>query len=537
MAEEVTLASLQAGLTVAPGSYRITGAEADLTALLTALSEVEVPDTGYAPGSAAVTAGGIMLMCSGDSESNCTVTVHDDDSVTVTGTILVAAADGMFPLTDAQRAEAAVEAQKLATDAAVTKETAMAVEAAQAVDADDGPGGMDATTDHSIDIEHDGTGAAVTIEVAGAAAAAPKFERADVMLDEGRSMHVRAIPADADGNVVEEVMIVATDIEAPKEVPFSEVHTLTSNPNEATPPVNQSLQIVADNLAMMETDGISATGGGTITLEAAVEDDATTMDVDETVAAFQTDATFDGAPGTLTCAGNTDCTVTLDAMGDITAVTGGWLFTPDEDAMAVVADADYLHYGVWLKKTTAEDGAVTYNEVETFAGSSVAESGSVALVRGSASYEGGAVGVYVMKHGYSQTTGVLDDATSGHFKARASLTATFAQTTEMDIAPNMLDSITGTIDQFELSGGEANAWAVKLDGDIVPADGTVVDGITSDVAENGDDGTFTGTFHGSVAENNDVIPKPSSVVGEFNANFQNGAVAGAFGARKLPESE
>ena len=40
-----------------------------------------------------------------------------------------------------------------------------------------------------------------------------------------------------------------------------------------------------------------------------------------------------------------------------------------------VADADYLHYGFWLKKTTDADGAVTYNEVETFAGSSLPQSG------------------------------------------------------------------------------------------------------------------------------------------------------------------
>ena len=31
-----------------------------------------------------------------------------------------------------------------------------------------------------------------------------------------------------------------------------------------------------------------------------------------------------------------------------------------------VADAEYLRYGFWLKKTT-KDGATTYNEVETFA--------------------------------------------------------------------------------------------------------------------------------------------------------------------------
>ena len=29
-----------------------------------------------------------------------------------------------------------------------------------------------------------------------------------------------------------------------------------------------------------------------------------------------------------------------------------------------------------------------------------------------------------------------------------------------------------------------------------------------------------------------VIPTPSSVVGEFNANFGNGTAAGGFGARK-----
>ena len=39
-------------------------------------------------------------------------------------------------------------------------------------------------------------------------------------------------------------------------------------------------------------------------------------------------------------------------------------------ATSDVADADYLHYGFWLKKTTTQDGATTYNEVETFAGAS-----------------------------------------------------------------------------------------------------------------------------------------------------------------------
>ena len=52
-------------------------------------------------------------------------------------------------------------------------------------------------------------------------------------------------------------------------------------------------------------------------------------------------------------------------------MTAGWIFTPDEGATSDVPDADYLHYGFWLQRTTDEDGVLTYDEVETFAGSSV----------------------------------------------------------------------------------------------------------------------------------------------------------------------
>ena len=169
------------------------------------------------------------------------------------------------------------------------------------------------------------------------------------------------------------------------------VHELDANPNDATPPVDQSLAIDADNLAMIETDGITSTGSGTITLPAAVADNENTMDVDETVAAFETAATFNGGPGTLKCAGQTDCTVTLDGDGDLTAVGNGWQFTPADGATVDVADADYLYYGFWLKRTAQDDGSTEYNEVETFAMSSLGDSTASELtnVMGSASYAGG----------------------------------------------------------------------------------------------------------------------------------------------------
>ena len=71
--------------------------------------------------------------------------------------------------------------------------------------------------------------------------------------------------------------------------------------------------------------------------------------------------------GTYRCNGGTDCTVTLDAKGAITAIDGSWIFTPAPRVTTDQPDYEYLSYGFWLKKTTDEDGVLTYNEVETFA--------------------------------------------------------------------------------------------------------------------------------------------------------------------------
>ena len=215
-------------------------------------------------------------------------------------------------------------------------------------------------------------------------------------------------------------------------------------------------------------------------------------------------------------------------------MSDGWVFTPDDGCHGPTwPDADYLHYGFWLKRTADADGAITYDEVETFASSSVAASGDLAVsgavVRGTASYEGGAAGVYV-RETYKATDGSVDTATSGHFTADVALTATFGQTAEQDIAPNMLDSLTGDITNFVLSGGEANAWAVNLAQGAIDTGGGTASGAANG---GGDAGLWTATFHGSVAADADGnVPQPHTVVGEFDANFGNGLVAGGFGARK-----
>ena len=101
------------------------------------------------------------------------------------------------------------------------------------------------------------------------------------------------------------------------------------------------------------------------------------------------------------------------------------------------------------------------------------------------------------------------------------------------IAPNQLNTITGTIDDFVLSGGEANIWEVTLNrGAITTSDGTASGTTTGGGAA----GSYSATFHGSVTAGSDgVVPKPGSVVGEFDANFSNGSVAGAFGARETDD--
>ena len=430
-----------------------------------------------------------------------------------------------------------------ATKAAGTKRDAIQAESEVAAADDNGIGGDDGTyppTDgqvageYNLNIEH---GKTEIVKEAAAEADNETFEqRAD--LGGGTTMHVLAMDADDDGNVVEEVVMVHTDVEAPTPTAFAMVETLDANPETTGGSDFQSLGIdnggTNDNLGMLETDGITSTGAGTVTLLPAREDDPSTMDMDETRMAFSTPAMFRGAPGTLTCGGTNDCTATLDADGDITAVTGGWIFTPDQGATIDIPDSDYLHYGFWLMRTTDKDGVLTYNEVETFAGSSIAASGSVASVRGTATYSGGALGVYV--HSVTNPDGTEASATSGHFTADVALTATFAQTTADDdggagqIPLVLLNSITGTINNFMLSGhDEGPGWMVSLE----RSDSNDTDGTENGVAKGGGaDGTYTATYHGPVLDADSNPIQPHTVVGEFNAFFSNGSVAGGFGARK-----
>ena len=427
--------------------------------------------------------------------------------------------------------QAEMAAAVVKTTEAGTKEEAIE----EAAEADAGLGGSDDDT-LTVEISRDRMGTTVEFTPSDLTEDDdPKFIKQDMNLGEGRSMYVRTKDANDDGDVVEEAVVISTDIAAPRAVAFAkfkdengmltQMLTVSSDAtNDEDEVTLEALTVTTANAKFVKSPAFTAGGAGTINfpgnaVDANDEDDAT-----------RKAGTYNGAEGEYRC--TAECTVELDDKGVVIALTN-WIFTPDADATSDQRDYDYLHYGFWLEKTTDEDGVLTYDEVATFAGSSIDPSGGVASVTGTATYDdGGATGVYVKN--VHTIEGDIESATAGHFTADVSLMATFGQVpvsatdTTGTIAPSLLNTLTGTIDNFDLSGGEAVTWAVNLEGDITENDGTA----SGSANGGGAAGMFSATFHGPTTDaENDPI-QPHTVVGEFGANFSNGSVAGGFGARK-----
>ena len=322
-------------------------------------------------------------------------------------------------------------------------------------------------------------------------------------------------------------MGVYTDIEAPKATEFAKVHALdvsTNTDNDTPQTTNEALRVDTADSSNIMSAGFSATGAAVLTFD---HDDASTNNEDE---AAEVMGAYDSAPGTYRCNGNSECTVTLNAKGEVTAVSNGWIFTSDAGAMVDVPDADYLYYGFWVKKTE-KDGETIYNAVQTFAGATgidVFPRNEMLNVMGAASYEGGAAGVYVKNSFTSE--GELDTATSGTFTADVSLMAYFGGD---DVAANKQYSIEGSASNFALSGEEENSWAVNL-----KASGfNNMNEFTGTANGGGDEAPWNGAFYGAAEDTPDTDDgnaklAPAGVAGEFNALFSNGHVAGAFGAHK-----
>ena len=401
------------------------------------------------------------------------------------------------------------------TAAALTKRAAIEDEAGQGTD--HGLGGAGAYT---YAIAHKGGAVEVTITDPSSMAGDPEFMKTGDLPAAGGfngSMHVRDM-RDTAGDGVTEHAGVYTDIDAPTATPFTDVHALDVNPMTQGGTDWQSLNIVDANIAMA-TAGVFPGANVALTYV----DDPNTPE-DETV--FE--GMFDGAPGSFKCDG---CTVSADGDGDRTVTQGRLWFTPNaaDDANAPgtvgVADPDYLHFGFWVKKME-KDGKTTYEEVQTFAASSlgVFPGNALGSIEGTADYSGGAAGAYVMES--FNPDGTVDKATSGTFAADAALTAKFGGDT-VAVAEHF--TISGEITGFVLSGGNTNGWSVDLDTASFSGGSTFTGAAVGESNDrNGAAAAWSGTFYGDA----DGTDAPGAVAGEFNANFPNGIVAGAFAGRK-----
>ena len=283
-----------------------------------------------------------------------------------------------------------------------------------------------------------------------------------------------------------------------------------------------------------------------------------------------TGAYFD-APGQYQCvtASNvaTGCQLTRNGDGTVGVVdsdaaapgiqgTGMWTFTPDPDAMITVPDQDWMAYGAWLTTPDNDSGThrmgVFFNGMDPYTGANGAlDSTDAAGLRGSATYSGGATGIYV------------DDDDSGLFTARAMLTADFDKASD-GMADTAVDyMISGRIDNFRgtdgvflggdtadnpndpIAGGE-NDWVVILGpGDFAATPGTIAATATTGSA---DGLPWSGMWNGQLfGPNVDAMMNPiapSGVAGRFWAEttdpdlsvttdeMPETAVVGAFGATK-----
>ena len=271
-----------------------------------------------------------------------------------------------------------------------------------------------------------------------------------------------------------------------------------------------------------------------------------------------------GAPGQFQClaADDASCALARNADGTVGVAdtgaadgiqsTGRWSFTPDPGAIMMVPDQDWMAYGAWL--TTPDDApgehriGVFFNGMDPWAPATDSlDATNAAGLRGSATYSGGATGIYV------------DGADSGLFTARAMLTADFDA--DMDGEDDATEyMISGRIDNFRGTDGVflgddtqrspndptagENDWVVLL-GAFDFGDTTDGEIDATATAGSADGVSWAGSWNGQLfgpSSNADGALAPSGVAGRFWAETADAdpvadgdgmpatAVVGAFGA-------
>ena len=263
---------------------------------------------------------------------------------------------------------------------------------------------------------------------------------------------------------------------------------------------------------------------------------------------------YRGVPGVYECKDNTaTCETSPASTDDKFRFDQQYTFTPNEDGtgsdpfdnvfitVAPRHDGSHLAFGYWLTEVSPTQTERPKYNIHTFAEDYMGGYGdhttSVSELQGSASYTGGAAGVYVLKEGDLTDNPDLYD---GEFVAVVNLEAQFAEGNGTVAAVDQW-KITGTIDDFrsEEASHNLSGWELALEADL-GSDRSSTTGVMATPAlaltnpvtmGGGTNGTWNAAFFGSDGTNN-ATDHPEAIAGEFNGHFINGHVVGAFGAEK-----
>ena len=212
-------------------------------------------------------------------------------------------------------------------------------------------------------------------------------------------------------------------------------------------------------------------------------------DPDDKVGPVSRGGTYDGYSGTFSCTGTADtgCNMAADADNALSSVTGIWTFRASPTAPGVLTeDPEFLYFGIWASEPTSATDGHGFNWI---AGGDPADITLFTELTGTAEFNGGAVGRYVLRNQVGQ-----GDRT-GTFTATASLTADF------DATPS--NTIEGRITNFQEGGTALTDWSVYLGStataaatlDATGATGTLV--ATARIGGVPATGVWDATLHGS----------------------------------------
>ena len=226
--------------------------------------------------------------------------------------------------------------------------------------------------------------------------------------------------------------------------------------------------------------------------------------VDLTLQGQSTHGELEGVEGVFVCAQNGGCTA-----GSVSRIH----FVPDGPR---TADTDYLAGGVWLLVPDDTTSAADYVFGAFVDGNDPFSQSNITALQGTATYEGGATGVYAEK--------TADSTAIGYFNGDVELTANFGGTSD-------LGTISGSITNFEVDG-ESEVGTLNLGtANIGSQDSGFFKGsVTGSADQRMYEGNWGGQFFGSSESDG----RPGSVGGTFGGRSTDDAVniVGAFGAHK-----